>query len=138
MLLRVAVITPKVAEPTVLPGWAKFGWLKRLKNSERNWTVNRSLIFMFLIREKSKLLKPGPTVPLRPKLPKTEVPHPGCSTGMQNAAVLNQSDGSRWATANGPIWFGRRVASPVALVAEIFRDYQVDARPPDLLRFCRC
>src|SRR5439155_19574363 len=110
MLLRVAVITAKVAEPTVLPGWAKFGWLKRLKNSERNWTVNPSLIFMFWIREKTTLLKPGPTIPLRPKLPKTEAPHPCCSTGMQNAAGLNQSDESGSPTANGPTWFGRHLA----------------------------
>jgi len=27
---RVLVICPNVAEPTVLPGWLKFGWLKML------------------------------------------------------------------------------------------------------------
>ena len=35
---RVLVIRPKPGLPTTFPGWPKFGWLKRSKNSARNCT----------------------------------------------------------------------------------------------------
>src|SRR5215510_6278746 len=66
---RVLVIRPKDGVPTTFPGWPKFAWLKRSKNSARNCTRILSPSAVFLITEKSVFLKPGPMITLRPRLP---------------------------------------------------------------------
>ena len=46
------VIAPKLTLPTTLPGWPKFAWLKRSKNSARN-SIPAFADAVFLISEKS-------------------------------------------------------------------------------------
>src|SRR6266850_7781921 len=67
---RVAVTRLKLGLPAMLPGWPKFAWLKRSKNSVRNWKRVLSPSAMFLLSETSVLLKRGPVITLRPRLPK--------------------------------------------------------------------
>src|SRR3989442_91750 len=61
-----AEVTTVVATPF---GGSKFGWLKMLKNSARNWTRRCSPRLKFFIKDMSKLLKPGPSRKLRAALP---------------------------------------------------------------------
>src|ERR1700687_4065205 len=52
------------------PGFAKLGWLKRLKTSARNWKVSRSLNFQSLYTEASTLGNMRLGKILRPAVPK--------------------------------------------------------------------
>src|ERR1700751_4369386 len=54
-------------------GFAKFGWLRTLKNSARNCAVRRSLNFQFLATEKSQLRNPVSRNVLRPIVPKVPI-----------------------------------------------------------------
>src|SRR6266404_938005 len=71
---RGLVVTPKLfAAPgtngcATRPGCPKLAWLKTSKNSARNCTRVVSDSFVFLMTEKSVLLKPGPIITLRPRL----------------------------------------------------------------------
>src|SRR5205085_9161963 len=56
-------------------GFAKLGWLRKLKNSTLNWAPNRSLNFQFLVTEKSQLWNPVSRKILRPIAP--NVPNGG-------------------------------------------------------------
>ena len=61
-------------------GGAKLAWLKMLKNSARNCTLKLSeilLIGKFLYTEKSRLASEGPTMLLRPALPRRFAQVPG-------------------------------------------------------------
>ena len=51
-------------------GVAKLTLLKRLKISQRNSIANRSVIWVFFARPKSKRCWPGPRRMFRPRLPK--------------------------------------------------------------------
>src|SRR5579859_1548895 len=70
--------------PTVPTPDAKLMRLKRLKKSARSWIFTRSVIGMFLIKEKSTSAKPGPANLLRARLPNV-VGH-AVPPGEQNAA----------------------------------------------------
>src|SRR5581483_1509521 len=59
-------------EPAVL-GWPRLGWFNMLKNSTRNSEVNRSVIFVFLVSERSTFSNPGPTSAFRFIVPKRPV-----------------------------------------------------------------
>src|SRR5262245_53873710 len=63
------VILPKLGEPSVVPGFASWVLLKKLKNSARYCRRQRSVIGMFLSTEKSTLKVPGPTNIFLPALP---------------------------------------------------------------------
>ena len=105
---RVFVIRPKPGLPTTFPGWPKFAWLKRSKNSARNCTRILSPNAVFFIMERSVLLNPGPTITLRPKLPKRE-------TGI-NTEVSNQRSTLPMIVI-GPVTSGRSVlATPVTVL----------------------
>src|ERR1700681_1092309 len=70
------------AQPQPLKGrgGAKLAWLKILKNSARNCTLKLSEIFFtakFLINEKSMFSSGGPTMLLRPALPRRFAHVPG-------------------------------------------------------------
>ena len=66
-------------------GTRKFGWLIKLKNSDRNCSFQRSVITNVLNTEKSMLTIPGPERILRPALPQ----NPG--NGFWKAAGLNHN-----------------------------------------------
>ena len=55
-----------VAVSTGLP---KLGWLKISNISARNCTLNRSVIFVFFVTEKSVFRKFGPTIVFLPSVP---------------------------------------------------------------------
>src|SRR5215510_789373 len=57
-----------------MEGFAKFGWLNRLKKSARICRVARSVRAVFLNTPKLNSLKLGPRRPLRRRLPKWRVP----------------------------------------------------------------
>src|SRR2546422_3766388 len=65
----VEVIVPKVARRTLLPGSPKFALFSRLKVSNRNCRLKRSLILVFLMSERSSWLRPAPRRILRPAVP---------------------------------------------------------------------
>src|SRR5207245_9849678 len=62
--------------------------LKRLKKSARSWTLTRSVIGMFLMKDKSTSPKPGPVNLFRERLaaPGHAVESAGFAFGRQNAA----------------------------------------------------
>ena len=66
-------------------GWPNCGWLKTLKASARNCTLNCSLIGKSLNSDMSKFTRPGPKRVLRPRLPKREI-----RAGVAKAVVSNQ------------------------------------------------
>src|SRR3954464_14303954 len=70
---RTAKTWPKVADVTaillVLERLLKFVWLKTLKASPRSCSRTRSLMRMFLNREKSNRFVGGPSMTPRPALP---------------------------------------------------------------------
>ena len=80
------LMTPNEGLPNCAtrPGWPKFVWLKRSKNSARNSMIFSSLSRVFLTTEKSVLLKAGPMTALRPRLPKWKTLAP--LMGMAKAA----------------------------------------------------
>src|SRR5262245_18637318 len=95
---RVFVITPKDVLPTCAtrPGWPKFAWLKISKNSARNCTRRLSEIRVFFRTEKSVLLKPGPVIVFRPKLPRWKTDTLLISaTGRANTESAGQPPGAR-------------------------------------------
>ena len=53
------LMTPKLALPSAVPGDPKLAWLNALKNSARNCVVKRSVMRVFFVREKSKLVRLG-------------------------------------------------------------------------------
>src|SRR2546426_434303 len=55
--------------PVELLGSRKLVWLKALKISVRNCMLNRSDILMFLFKEESTFVNPGPVNVLRPRFP---------------------------------------------------------------------
>src|SRR5208337_3473863 len=65
------VTLPNVAEPKVPVGSPNWAWLKRLKNSARNWSDILSVSFVSLSSPKSQLFKPGPWKKRRLALPGT-------------------------------------------------------------------
>src|SRR5262245_16213380 len=76
------VIVP-LAVWLILPlGRPKFGWLRIVKNSARNWLFSRSDNRLFLLRLKSKFLKVGPSRILRAALPC--VPTAGCVNAVRS------------------------------------------------------
>ena len=60
---------PKDVLVAVSTGSPKFGWLKMSNISGRNCTLNRSVIFVFLLTEKSVFRKFGPTIVFLPRDP---------------------------------------------------------------------
>lgn len=50
-------------------GVVKLEWLRTLKNSARNWVLKRSPKRVFLRRERSSSLRPGPVRVSRPRVP---------------------------------------------------------------------
>src|SRR5262245_16433520 len=132
----VIVMSPKDVLPTVAtrPGCPRFAWLKRSKISVRNWTRKFSLILVFLRTEKSAVLKSGPVMTFRPRLPKWKTPL--LDTGnaktelevQKPAAVETVTRGSQTVLANhklgltlpimliGPIRSGLSVIVPVKVL----------------------
>src|SRR5262245_41194945 len=125
-------MTPNVVLPgvAVKPGFPKFAWLKRSNISARNCVRIVSRIFVFLSTEKSTLLKPGPVIEFRPRLPKwrTRVPWTRL-TGIAKVESAGQFAGSvgshtellnHWFTSRiictGAMISGRIVALPVRLL----------------------
>src|ERR1700676_83654 len=79
-------------QPLKGKGGAKLAWLKILKNSARNCTLKLSEIFFtakFLINEKSTFSSDGPTILLRPALPRRFAHVPGrlALKGLHLAAI---------------------------------------------------
>src|SRR4051794_13013963 len=71
----VLLITPKLEAgsefcPQAVPGLPQFGWLAKLKPSNRNWSAWVSVIRKFFNAEKSQLLRPGRMIVFRPAFPK--------------------------------------------------------------------
>src|SRR5271166_1818348 len=58
---------------TLVPGRAKCGVLRKLKDSKRNWALNRSLIGKSREMATSVFTTPGPRSELNPALPKPTV-----------------------------------------------------------------
>src|SRR3989442_1169792 len=71
-------------------GGSKFGWLKMLKNSARNWTRSCSFRVKFFIKDMSKVLNSGPSMELRAALPNVY------RSASAYADALNDFFGSRW------------------------------------------
>ncbi len=64
---------PKEPLVTVKTGLPKLGWFRTSNISVRNCKLNRSLILVSLVTEKSVLTKFGPVIELRPKSPGWQV-----------------------------------------------------------------
>src|SRR5258705_11742716 len=112
---------------TVAFGNPKFGWLKTLKNSERNCRWTRSLIRVNFNTEKSAPLLPGPIMVLRPALPK--VP----AAAGAKAAVSNQAFHCLGPLLGLPTTFGRSLLdSPLPLGAAPFQNGVIGLRLPTL------
>ena len=77
---------PKTDEVSVVFGFPRFAWLKRLNTSSRNSSLCDSAygIGKFLKTKRSTTAKPGPRSVLRPNVPNV----PGAFS--RKAAVLNQ------------------------------------------------
>src|SRR5438093_808628 len=80
---RALVMRPKLPDVSVVPGLFSSVWLKKLKNSARYISRQRSLIGKFFCAEKSTLNVRGPIRMLRPALPKV----PGAL--VRNDSVVN-------------------------------------------------
>src|SRR6516164_907919 len=112
----VLAIVPNPELLKVAFGRAKFGWLKMLKNSERNCRFMRSRICVVFSTEKSAELVREPMMELRPALPKV----PGA--GATKAVVLNQASRRLGPSLGLPITSGRSLlVSPLPLGAVPFQ-----------------
>src|ERR1700682_1191927 len=104
-LTLVEVIQPPVGELMLIsearvpgamgatwPGRLNCVWLNRLKNSARNCSAVRSVIFVVFSSEASKLNWSGPRMNPTPALPKRLDPsvENGASGGAQNALALKK------------------------------------------------
>ena len=83
-------MTPKLVLPgsAVNPGLPKSGWLRISNVSIRNSLLNRSVILVVLVNEKSTSSNPGPRIEFRRRFPKwnTFAP-PTAVTGIVKFAV---------------------------------------------------
>src|ERR1700757_4015966 len=105
-------MVPNAALLNVTFGSAKLGWLKMLKNSDRNCRSARSLIRVDFNTEKSAILVRGPMMTLRPALPNVPL------AGATKAAVLNQASTRLGPLLGSPTRFGRSLLdSPLPLGA---------------------
>src|SRR2546430_25963 len=86
--VKVCVIFPNDAVLHVALGFMKFGWLKTLNISARNWTLKRSLTGMFLNTEKSAFTNPGPRRIFLPASPNVK--------GVGSAKALESMQWTRW------------------------------------------
>src|SRR5436309_4509088 len=64
------LITPKVADPNVVPGFPRFVWLMMLKTSVRNSVRTLSVILKLRISDISIWITPGPRMIPTPAFPK--------------------------------------------------------------------
>src|SRR5271157_5482863 len=76
-------VVQKPCENTPVLGKPQLAWFRMLKNSARNWSVNRSDSLVFFITEKSMFQKKGPVSTFLPKFPNSP------TGGNVNAAGLN-------------------------------------------------
>src|SRR5438105_3929978 len=96
-MMRAACAPVMVAAPivsTCLLGRLKFERLVKLKASQRNWALARSVMLKRLLNERLNAMKPGPSRIFRPELPKRNALVG--TTG--NAARLNQACGVGFGT----------------------------------------
>src|SRR6266481_6662806 len=75
----VLVYCPKDAEVRVFVKPERFVWLKTLNTSQRNWSVNLSVIFVFLSMAQSNSWKLARGKAFRPRVP--GLPSNGCVNG---------------------------------------------------------
>src|SRR2546425_1223276 len=81
--------TPKLPVPKLWPGTLKLGWFAVLKLSQRICKRCRSVIAMLRCKDRSTLIRPGPSSGARPALP-----YVYCG-GATKAVVSNQRLGVR-------------------------------------------
>src|ERR1700694_616494 len=77
---------PNELELSVFTNPERFVWLKTLKTSQRNWNVNRSVIFVLLRSAQSNSWKLASGKTFRPSVP--GFPSNGCTNG--NPLELSQ------------------------------------------------
>src|SRR2546430_15640833 len=97
---------PNDALVTVKTGLPRLGWFKTSNISERNWTLSLSVTLVFLVTEKSVLMKFGPVMESRPRSPGWQTP---ATQGETNKALLANHCVGLPVVWIGPVMSGRTV-----------------------------